>query len=77
MTTTGGGNLAWARAPASHDLHLRQPKHQLENSKSFTSSDPGPVNELLHLDDPNPVLINISGSVSDITLTPRSRLKCM
>jgi hypothetical protein len=35
---------------------------------AFTQTDPNGNNPLMHLNDPNPVMINISGSISDLTL---------
>ena len=63
MTTTGGGNL---NGNNQNIVISDSQIVQWTGSKDFTSTDIG--NELLHLDDPNPVLINISGSVSDFAL---------
>ena len=69
MTTTGGGNLT-CNNEASIVISDSQ-STQWTGSKNFTTTDPG--NDVLHLNDPNPVLINISGSVSDLALySPKS-----
>jgi filamentous hemagglutinin family protein len=68
LTTSGGGNLGAGGGAGSDTLCISDSQSaSWTNPKSFTSLD-SDANELLHLDDPNPVLINISGSVSDLTL---------
>jgi len=62
LTTTGGGNLYGNSINVSDSTTV-----QGLNPSSFTSGDPN-NDGLLHLDDANPVLVNISGSVSDFTL---------
>jgi hypothetical protein len=65
LATTGRGNLAGS----NHGINLSDSASvQWVNTTSFTIQDPE-VNNGLHLADPNPALINISGSVSDFTLT--------
>lgn len=66
MTTTDGGNLAYLGTGTSINISDSLSDSWI-NTRSFTSSDLYP-NPLLHLDDPNPVSINISGSVSDFIL---------
>jgi hypothetical protein len=64
MTTTGGGSLNGQNQSIviSDSQNVRW-----LNRTAFTSTDTD-GNDLLHLNDPNPVLINISGSVSDFNL---------
>jgi hypothetical protein len=64
LATTGGGNL---NGNTQSILISDSQAVQWSSSKSFTVQDPN-NNELLHLNDPNPVLINITGSVSDFAL---------
>jgi len=73
MSTTGGGNLSSAISGVPVSLSLSDsPMVQWQNSTSFTPIGFDP-DLLLHLNDPNPVEINISGSVSDINLnSPKS-----
>jgi filamentous hemagglutinin family protein len=70
MTTTAGGNLTES---ANTSIVVSDSQSvQWTGSSTFTHNDLNP-NDLLHLDDPNPVLINISGSVSDFNLySPKS-----
>jgi hypothetical protein len=64
LTTTGGGNLAGS----DHSIVISDSQSaSWQNIESFTVGD-SHVNAALHLNDPNPVLINISGSVSDFSL---------
>jgi filamentous hemagglutinin family protein len=68
LTTTGGGNLGVGAGAGAATLCISDSQSaSWTNPKSFTSLD-ADENVLLHLEDPNPVLINISGSVSDFTL---------
>ena len=70
MTTTGGGNLNGkiSTQTQSHNIVISDSSNDhWVGSQSFANNAPNP-DELLHLDDPNPVLINISGSVSDLNL---------
>jgi filamentous hemagglutinin family protein len=62
ITTTGGGNLTGAGINISDSQSV-----QGLNPNTFTASDPN-NDALWHLNDPNPVLINITGSVSDFSL---------
>jgi filamentous hemagglutinin family protein len=65
LTTTGGGNLYGS----SQILCISDSSvAQWTTSLNFTSLDPN-NNPVLHFNDPNPVLINISGSVSDFVLS--------
>jgi filamentous hemagglutinin family protein len=68
MTTTGAGNLNGQ----NHDICVSDsPDVQWTGLTDFTAADFG--HGALHLNDPNPVFINISGSVSDFTLySPKS-----
>ncbi len=66
MTTTGGGNLQGI----GNSVHINisdSARTSFSSSQAFEYNDPD-ANPLLHLDDPNPVLINISGSVNGIVL---------
>ena len=64
MTTTGGGNYtANGNAITISDSTAKQWK----TSGDFTTS--GANDNVLHLNDPNPVQINISGSVYDLSLS--------
>jgi filamentous hemagglutinin family protein len=64
ITTTDGGNLTGN----NKGFYLSDNSDdQWESTKSFTTLDPLVDNEL-HMQDPNPVQINISGSVSDFSL---------
>ncbi|MGO8697777.1 MAG: filamentous hemagglutinin N-terminal domain-containing protein [Limisphaerales bacterium] len=67
LTTTRGGNLTSTVGSSTINISDSQ-SVSWTSSKSFTSIDPAPANDLLHLNDPNPVLIDISGSISDFTL---------
>jgi filamentous hemagglutinin family protein len=63
LTTMDGGNLnGGGQTICISDSQIVQ----WTSAKDFTPTDSG--NELLHLDDPNPVKINISGSVSGFLL---------
>ncbi|HXR07241.1 MAG TPA: hypothetical protein VN765_07910, partial [Candidatus Acidoferrum sp.] len=62
LTTTGGGNLSGQSINISDSTSV-----QGQNPNTFTFDDLD-NHALWHLNDPNPVLINISGSVSDFTL---------
>ena len=65
LTTTGGGSLI---CPVTATLNISDSTRQTWHSaSSFTAADPSFV-KLLHLEDPNPTQINISGSISDFTL---------
>ncbi len=69
LTTTGGGNLGVGPGAGAATICLSDSATTTwSNPNSFTSVDTGLQNPLLHLADPNPVLINISGSVSDFSL---------
>ncbi|MGA2557038.1 MAG: hypothetical protein ABSG04_12275, partial [Verrucomicrobiota bacterium] len=63
--TMGGGNLSGTGQNRTICISDSQSLQGLSQD-SFTSSDPG--DDVLHLNDPNPVKIKISGSVSDFTL---------
>jgi len=63
MTTTGGGSL---NGNNNYICVSDSPSDHYLNGNSFTSGDT--ANDALHLHDPNPVFINVSGSVSDFTL---------
>ena len=66
LSTTDGGNLSSATVGIARTLYMSHSgSSQWQSASSFTSADYS-QNPLLHLDDPNPVLVNISGSVSDI-----------
>lgn len=68
LTTTGGGNLSSATPGITAGICLSDSQSsQWQGGISFTSADNN-QNVLLHLNDPNPARINISGSVSDIAL---------
>ncbi len=66
LTTTGGGNLGSTTGGSTINISDSQ-NVQWSSPNSFTSLDTT-GNAVLHLGDPNPVRINISGSVSDIVL---------
>ncbi|MGP8198397.1 MAG: beta strand repeat-containing protein [Limisphaerales bacterium] len=66
ITTTGGGNLTSTTGGAIINISDSQ-SDQWVSPNSFTSLDTT-GNAALHVNDPNPVLINIGGSVSDIVL---------
>ena len=68
LTTSGGGNLGPGPGGAFTICISDSKSLNWVSSRSFGYNDPGAPNALLHLDDPNPVLINISGSISDLTL---------
>jgi filamentous hemagglutinin family protein len=68
LTTTGGGNLGPGPGGSFTICISDSQSVNWLSTRTFTYNDPGVPNLLLHLDDPNPVLINISGSVSDFTL---------
>jgi hypothetical protein len=64
MTTTDGGNLTGN----NQTLVVSDSQNvQWTSAHAFTASDTF-VNDALHFNDPNPVLISVSGSVSDFTL---------
>ena len=70
ITTTDGGNLNGESQTQSqsHNIVISDSQSdQWLGSKTFTINDSN-VNDLLHLGDPNPVLINVSGSISDLNL---------
>jgi filamentous hemagglutinin family protein len=68
LFTTGGGNLSGSVGATGVSLCISDSQSLAwTGPSSFTVNDPG--NDVLHLADPNPVLINISGSVSDINLS--------
>ena len=66
LTTTGGGNLSGS-ATGNSICISDSTRVQWVNPACFTPTD-SLVNALLHLDDTNAALINISGAVSDFTL---------
>jgi hypothetical protein len=67
ITTTDGGNLESSIAGYGRNIVVSDSSSaQWKNTSSFTFSDMG--GNVLHLDDPNPVLVNVTGSVSDIWL---------
>jgi len=66
LTTTDGGNLEGV----GNGIHVNisgSSRVSYSSSQAFQYNDPD-ENPLLHLDDPNPVLINISGSVDNLIL---------
>jgi filamentous hemagglutinin family protein len=63
MTTTGGGNLTGAGGK----INLSDSSGtQWTAGNPFTSGFPG--NNVLHLNDPNPVLLSISGSIENLNI---------
>lgn len=69
LTTTGGGNLSSGTAGIPITINLSDSSSfQWQSTLSFTPIDYNP-NLLLHLNDPNPAQITISGSVSDIAIS--------
>lgn len=66
LTTTNGGNLSTSGTVETICVSDSS-SVQWANSSSFTGSDQS-GDALLHLNDPNPVQINISGSISYFTL---------
>jgi filamentous hemagglutinin family protein len=68
MSTTGGGDLSSSSPGTAVTVCISDSQNvQWLHALDFTPSDPT-GNSLLHLNDPNPVLIDISGSVSDFNL---------
>lgn len=68
LTTTGGGNLAPKAGSSGSSLTLSDSSYQqYTRTLNFTPS-AGGSDPLLHLNDPNPATINISGSISDFSL---------
>jgi filamentous hemagglutinin family protein len=66
LTTTDGGNLQGI----GDGVHLNisdSARDSYSSSQAFQYNDPD-LDPLLHLDDPDPVLINISGSADNLTL---------
>jgi filamentous hemagglutinin family protein len=69
LTTTGGGNLSSGTAGYPVGINLSDSSSaQWQSANSFSTGDYN-QNLLLHLDDPNPAQISISGSMSDIAIT--------
>jgi filamentous hemagglutinin family protein len=66
LTTTGGGTLQGVGLGVGFNLSDSS-RVSYSSGKAFQFSDPD-TDPLLHLNDPNPVLINISGSVENLTL---------
>jgi filamentous hemagglutinin family protein len=66
LTTTDGGNLQGVGNGINLNLSDSS-RTSYSSIKAFLYSDPD-ENPLLHLNDPNPVLINVSGSVDNLTL---------
>lgn len=66
LTTTDGGNLQGGGSGITINISDSS-RASYSSGLAFQYSDPD-ENPLLHLNDPNPVLINISGSVDNITL---------
>ena len=66
LTTTRGGNLQGVGNGITVNLS-DSARVSYAGSQSFQYGDPN-ENALLHLNDPNPVLINISGSAENLTL---------
>jgi filamentous hemagglutinin family protein len=68
MATTGGGNLNSSSPGTPVTVNISDSQNvQWLHALDFTPADPN-GNSLLHLNDPNPVLINITGSISDFEL---------
>jgi filamentous hemagglutinin family protein len=70
MTTQNGGNLNGSSQSQiqTHSIVISDSQSvQWTTANTFTVNDPN-LNDLLHLDDSNPVRINISGSISDFSL---------
>jgi filamentous hemagglutinin family protein len=67
LTTTDGGNLEGAAGAGATINISDSTRVAYSSSLAFQNSDPD-ENPLLHLDDPNPVLINISGLAQNISL---------
>jgi filamentous hemagglutinin family protein len=66
LATTAGGSFQTVGNGVTLNLS-DSTRTQFSVSRSFLYNDPN-QNPLLHLNDPNPVLINISGSVNNMTL---------
>jgi filamentous hemagglutinin family protein len=66
LTTTDGGSLQ-GLGSSVHINISDSSRTSFSSSQAFLYNDPD-LNPLLHLDDPNPVLVTISGSVDDIIL---------
>ena len=73
LTTTDGGNLQGVGV----GVHLNMSdssRNSYSSSQAFQFNDPN-QNPLLHLNDPNPVQINISGSVENLILNSPKRVE--
>jgi filamentous hemagglutinin family protein len=77
ITTTGGGNLetltSGAIATPPELLMSDSSAKQWQDSTTFTDSDHGPT--LAELNNPNPVVINVSGNMENLTLITSKETK--